>query len=63
VEVIDDRASQSGDLARTGLREQLATGALERERTSARKPLWRFFGLRLRPPIAPIWPPPPLCLR
>src|SRR5690242_14731310 len=35
-EVIDDRKSASGDLANAGILEQLATGALERETTSAR---------------------------
>jgi hypothetical protein len=34
--VIDDRASPNGDLAHAGLLEQLATGALERETSSAR---------------------------
>jgi soluble lytic murein transglycosylase-like protein len=36
-EVIDDPASQSGDLARAGLLEQLATGSLAHERKSARQ--------------------------
>ena len=35
-EVIDDRASASGDLANAALLEQLATGAVERETPSAR---------------------------
>jgi hypothetical protein len=36
LEVIDDRASASGDLAKAGLLEQLATGALQREAPRAR---------------------------
>jgi Transglycosylase SLT domain len=45
-EVIDDRASSSGDLARAGLLEQLATGALERETPSARHATLALLGPR-----------------
>jgi hypothetical protein len=44
--VIDDRASPSGDLARAGLLEQLATGALERETPSARRATLALLGPR-----------------